>query len=105
MTNAIKHCHDALSIVQARRIEIPDWLRRMPANACLNSAEVARVFGVQRNTLYCAVSEGKFPAPDFKAPGLGIHQITKPQWRASTVRNEIKRRREVAARILEEATA
>ena len=86
-------------------IEIPQWLSRLPKNACVNTKEFAQLLGVTPNTLHHRLINGTYsmPIPDFnsrviqedkfgrvkKARGYANGK-GKNNWKAVTVRNYIR---------------
>ena len=72
---------------------MPDWLKKLPSNACLNTLDVMALFGFSsRDNVSFAVAKGRFPMPDLSS---GSHH--KSQWRADTIRIEIHRRLAISA--------
>ena len=73
---------------------MPDWLKKLPSNACLNTLDVMALFGFSnRHIVSGAVASGRFPMPDLSS---GAHH--KSQWRADTLRIELRRRLAVSTR-------
>lgn len=86
-------------------IEIPEWLAKLPKNACIKHSEFAQVLGITQNALQFRVSNKTYstPEPDFnsrirqndkrgrvvKANGLSKGR-GKNHWRAVTIRNHIR---------------
>lgn len=72
---------------------IPQWLRDLPADSLLNSRDVAATFGFTRaRCVASAVHCGSFPPADFPALAANHHE-----WKAITIRNEIRRRAKLNA--------
>jgi len=66
-----------------------------PREPCRSAAEVARMFGyASPSGLHRAVSEGRFPQPDFTPPNPALINNGSPRlfWKLSTVEKEKKRR-------------
>ena len=81
-------------------IDIPEWLAKLPKNACVNNAEFARVLGIKPKDLQNRVyrKNTTIPSPDFNTK-LDVHggraiiasrTRGKNYWRAVTVRNYIR---------------
>ena len=79
----------------------PEWLSRMAADARLDSKEVALVFGYgSPASVAAACAHGHLPPPDGRMAGrMTPHgpRIGRLQWRADTIRREVRRRRDALA--------
>lgn len=81
-------------------IKIPDWLAKLPKNACVNNAEFAKVLGIKPKDLQNRLARQNIPTPkpDFnsklmrheKRVGIVCQTRGKNYWRAVTVRNYIR---------------
>ena len=84
-------------------IEIPNWLAKLPKNACVNIDEFSKLIGVNKTTIQWRYSNDVYstPKPDFNskvtrrtdlagAPLAYSKGKGKNHWRAVTVRNHIR---------------
>lgn len=61
--------------------KLPDWTISLPNNACLNSDEVAKIFGyTHRDCLTLAMRDGFVPEPDLKLDRLSNRMKAKRMW-------------------------
>ena len=79
-------------------IIIPEWLAKLPKDACINHKDFAKVLGIKPSALQWRVSKGVYdtPQPDFNSKQGGrivmvhLNSQGKNHWRAVTVRNYIR---------------
>jgi len=71
--------------------KIPAWLAELPGHANLDSKEMAKIFGYKLATsVIGAARDGTIPSPYSKVAYIK-HHGWKMLWKASTIRNFIRR--------------
>ena len=74
--------------------KIPDWLKNLPADAQLSRKEVARALGYHSlSAVSKAARKGWLPQHDSE---FFLDGQCRKFWYARTIRNEIRRRKQVA---------
>jgi len=72
------------STVQNR--QLPEWFKLLPANAGVNSRDVAKLFGLTAGSLRNAVWNGSFPKPSIHHKGFTAHNACL--WKPAVLRAE-----------------
>lgn len=71
-----------------RTITTPDWLKKLPGDAYINSQEIVKLFGYSEKTSASHLAKtGSIPKPTRKCES-SFHQNL--MWKVSEVRNFIK---------------
>jgi len=71
-----------------RTITTPDWLKKLPGDAYINSQEIVKLFGYSEKTSASHLAKtGSIPKPTRKCES-SFHQNL--MWRVSDIRNFIK---------------
>ena len=67
-----------------RKILMPDWFKRLPGDACVNTKEVLKLYGYSEKTsITVIINSGKIPKPSFK------NQKKMMLWRVSEIRKSL----------------
>lgn len=66
----------------------PEWFKHLAKNSRITTNDVLAIFGFSQQGFHNLLNTGAFPAPDIKQNG-------RLQWKAETIRAEIKRRKAV----------
>lgn len=73
---------------------VPDWMKFAANNSYVSYMDICNIFGYKRTSISEAIASGRFPKPDAVGADCPLHK-GKRQWLVSTIRAEIKRRREL----------
>lgn len=74
-------------------IDEPEWMKGLRPDALLNSRDVTATFGFKdQRAVHALARAGSFPEPDVHINGVKASK----QWRVSTIRQEIERRKRKA---------
>jgi hypothetical protein len=69
---------------------MPDWFRRLPANACVTPEELAELLHVSKATIYNRVDDKTLPEPERNMTQMAGNRrhVKQPllRWRAAVIR-------------------
>lgn len=70
---------------------IPNWLKRLPDDAYLNSDEIKQVFGFSQKTpIFNLQRNGSVPEPDWRSKRMAFRTQSKPLWNVGRIKKILR---------------
>lgn len=70
-----------------KHFTLPSWTNNLPDNACLDSAEVAKIFGyANKSNVSEQVQRGQIPKPDNTVTKFTVFHRQKMKWSVGYLR-------------------